>query len=39
MTTDTMQVTAASDYAASGFGRRLGFGSKPALIVIDFVER
>ena len=38
MTTDTTQVTAASDYAASGFGRRLGFGSKPALIVIDFVD-
>jgi len=40
MTTDTAtSVTdAASDYAASGFGRRLGFGRRPALIVIDFVD-
>lgn len=37
-TTETTAVSAASDYAASGFGRRLGFGSRPALLVIDFVD-
>ena len=25
------------DYAAAGFGNRLGFGEKPALIIVDFV--
>ncbi len=25
-----------NDYAASGFARRLGFGARPALVVIDF---
>lgn len=27
-----------ADYAQAGFGRRLGFGRRPALIVVDFVE-
>lgn len=36
--TATETISAASDYAASGFGRRLGFGSRPALLVIDFVD-
>jgi len=26
------------DYASSGFGRRLGFGERPALVVVDFVD-
>ncbi len=26
------------DYASSGFGRRLGFGERPALVVVDFVN-
>lgn len=26
------------DYAGAGYNRRLGFGAKPALILIDFVE-
>ncbi|MFZ5608274.1 MAG: isochorismatase family protein [Pseudomonadota bacterium] len=25
------------DYAAAGFGQRLGFGARPALLVVDFV--
>lgn len=25
-----------ADYAAAGFGGRLGFGRKPALIIVDF---
>lgn len=28
----------ASDYARSGFGHRLGFGQRPALLVVDFVN-
>lgn len=35
---DNDAVSADNDYAAAGFGRRLGFGRKPALIVIDFVD-
>lgn len=31
-------VSADNDYAAAGFGQRLGFGKRPALIVIDFVD-
>lgn len=27
-----------ADYAGAGFGNRLGFGRRPALLVIDFVE-
>ena len=27
-----------SDYAGAGFGNRLGFGDRPALLVIDFVN-
>lgn len=26
------------DYASSGFGQRLGFGARPALLIIDFVN-
>lgn len=36
--TPAVDVSADSDYAAAGFGRRLGFGKRPALIVIDFVD-
>ena len=36
--TTTATISAASDYEASGFGRRLGFGRRPALLVIDFVD-
>ncbi|GAB3302319.1 hypothetical protein GCM10027427_28830 [Pseudoclavibacter terrae] len=35
---DNDAVSADNDYAAAGFGQRLGFGRKPALIVIDFVD-
>ncbi|VXC17699.1 Isochorismatase [Pseudoclavibacter sp. 8L] len=31
-------LSADNDYAAAGFGQRLGFGRRPALIVIDFVD-
>ncbi len=27
-----------SDYRTSGFNRRLGFGSRPALVIVDFVK-
>ncbi|WES62841.1 isochorismatase family protein [Microbacter sp. GSS18] len=33
--TDT---TATDDYLANGFNQRLGFGKRPALVVIDFVD-
>lgn len=35
---NTTRVTANTDYATAGFGGRLGFGERPALIVIDFVD-
>ena len=34
----TTQQDQESDYRAAGFGNRLGFGSAPALLVIDMVE-
>jgi maleamate amidohydrolase len=33
--TDT---TTADDYAANGFGQKLGFGARPALVIVDFVD-
>ncbi|QHC58678.1 isochorismatase family protein [Rathayibacter sp. VKM Ac-2760] len=33
-----MTDTATDDYLANGFNQRLGFGERPALIVIDFVD-
>jgi maleamate amidohydrolase len=36
--TDATQTTASDDYLSHGFNQRLGFGDRPALIVIDFVD-
>lgn len=35
--TDRQAADLDQDYVAAGFGNRLGFGDKPALIIVDFV--